>query len=279
MLLYSRTINRDPRDAAQFEKPELLRRYESICAGRPRALKEFDQWYMEPRQAFFRLAYMHSRGDLVDRDVFVIGDDDLVGLAAALTGLPRRVLVLEIDERLVEFTNRMAREHGLQERLEARMFDVRQEFPAELRGRFDVFVCDPAETLTGLRLFLSRGAAGLRGEGSAAYFGLTSLEASKAKWLKVQRLCHQMGFLVTDIRRAFTEYPNPGWDPSLAFWAKLEQAPAAPWYRSAFWRLEAVNPPVSALDGPFTGPVEDLYIDDEVRLVAASACLRRNSVC
>jgi len=44
------------------------------------------------------------------------------------------------------------------------------------------------------------------------YFGLTTLECGKAKWLKIQREILGMGFALTDVIRNFTEYPDPGWE-------------------------------------------------------------------
>lgn len=46
----------------------------------------------------------------------------------------------------------------------------------------------------------------MQGEGSAAYFGLTSLEASKKKWFAIQKVLTDMNFVLTDIRRNFNGY-------------------------------------------------------------------------
>jgi len=49
--------------------------------------------------------------------------------------------------------------------LKAEKFDVRKPLPAGYQGAFDVFSCDPVETLEGIKLYISRGTSGLRGIG------------------------------------------------------------------------------------------------------------------
>ena len=63
-----------------------------------------------------------------------------------------------------------------------RDLDVRRPLDADLVGAFDLFHCDPVETLEGIRLFLSRGCSGLLGVGAVACFGLTAIEASRRPW-------------------------------------------------------------------------------------------------
>jgi len=41
-----------------------------------------------------------------------VGDDDLTSLALGITGLPRKVKVLEVDKRLVEYINKKAESLG-----------------------------------------------------------------------------------------------------------------------------------------------------------------------
>ncbi|MBC7106669.1 MAG: bis-aminopropyl spermidine synthase family protein, partial [Firmicutes bacterium] len=166
---------------------EVERRFRELAAGRPPAVPEFDQGWVDPTTTVARVALMYLRGDLEGRDLFILGDDDLTSLAAAITGMAGRIAVLEADERLVAFITEVAAREGLTN-LEARQYDVRHPLPAELCGRFDTFVVDPVETLPGIGLFLSRCVQALKGTGSAGYLGLTHLEASHQKWFAVQNL-------------------------------------------------------------------------------------------
>jgi hypothetical protein len=244
-----------------------LRRLEALLAGRPEPDLGYDQGAITPADALLRAAFLEERGDLRGRDLLLVGDFDLMSLALALTGQPRRVVVLEIDRRVVDFVNAAAAREGL--RVSARPFDVREPIPAALERSFDAFLCDPVETLAGISLYLSRGASALRGEGAAAYLGLTTLEASRGKWWGIQGVLHDMGFVLTDARRRFSDYPDhdgaPAPDSSFE-WPVLQrlgtEGTGHRWYRSAFLRAEAVRVPAPAVTGAVAlGP--ELYVDDE----------------
>lgn len=237
-----------------------LAEFDEIAADRPRAKEEFDQWYMTPEHALHRVGLFHARGDLLNRRILIIGDDDLLGIGCALTGLPLEVVVLEVDQRIIDFTNAVAKERGL--RLTARTFDARHALPEEFRRRFDVFACDPVETVEGCKVFLSRGAAGLKGLGSAIYFGLTTLECTKRKWFDIQKLLASMNFVFTDVIRNFTEYPDPGWEERLPIWANLRMKPTSTWYRSSVLRLEAVDVPRPVVAEAYEGDW-DFFLDDD----------------
>ncbi|KAL6041305.1 N(4)-bis(aminopropyl)spermidine synthase [Balamuthia mandrillaris] len=229
----------------------LLHLFNEIAATRPSAKEEFDQWYMSPQHALHRVGFMHARGDLLGKKIFILGDDDLLSLACALTGLPERVVCVEADQRLIDFLNAAAKRYNL--RLEAHLYDARFALPQSFQRSFDVFASDPVETVEGCKVFLSRGVASLKGPGSVIYFGLTTLECNKQKWFGVQKLVSGMGFSMTDIVRNFTEYEDPGWEDRLPFWANLGLKPTAAWYKSSFWRLEAIQQPVPAVIGSYDG--------------------------
>lgn len=182
-----------------------------MSAGRPPAIQDFDQGSVTPETTVSRVLFLEQNGDLWGKDILVLGaEDDLTGLAIALTRKARRVLVLDIDARLVDFDNRAFRELGI-DNAEARVFDLRNPLPKELLGAFDVFVSDPPETLASFRAFIGRGIAALREEGAVGYFGLTLRDASVYKWREFQRLLTgEFGVVITDILQNFNHYMN--WD-------------------------------------------------------------------
>jgi len=244
---------------------ELRERFQSIATKRPPSNPMYDQGYMAPDDVLLRIAFMHERGDLGGAEIIVLGDDDLLSIACALTGLPKRVLALDVDKSIVDFINRVSREEGLE--VAAELYDVREPLDAELEHSFDVFVTDPVETLDGISLFLSRGASSLKGTGSSGYFGLTTLEASRVKWQGIERRLINMGFVITDIRRAYSVYPVEKGN----FFEHEEMLKAVKmlgarsdhnWFTSAFWRVEAVEEPKPL----FTGKLKigkEFYVDDE----------------
>jgi predicted methyltransferase len=226
---------------------ELERRFRELARDRPRPELGFSQGYMRKEDVWARVALMHHYEEVEGKSIVLVGDDDLVGLALALTGLPERVTVLDIDGRLGEFLEEVGRREGLE--VEFVEYDVRDPLPRELRGRFEVFVTDPPEEQRGLRAFLCRAVCALRPSGSSGYFGLTSLESPPERWLWLQRWLSRRNLVLTDILRDHSFYPTreygmgfPYEEPVLR---RLEfeyrAPPSVDWYRSAFLRVTAVG--------------------------------------
>ncbi len=244
-------------------------RFRDITAERPLPVAEYDQGFMRPEDTVARVVFMHRMGDVANRDILLIGDDDLVSVALALTGLPRRIVVVDVDERLGAFIERVNREHGFH--IEFHPLDIRRPLPSDLTARFDAFVTDPVETLPGFELFLSRAAASLRGRYSAGYFGLTTLEASLAKWHRLQWLLLRMNFVITDVLRDFSLYPEREnrWEQFYASYAMMSlfhiegYLPDRDWYRSSFLRIEAIATPQPTILGECALSEAELYFDEE----------------
>ena len=245
--------------------PRLAERLEDLLRNRPRAAEDFDQGFISLEGVLRRVAFILERGDLLGRSLCLVGDDDLLGAALALTGLPESVLVLEIDSRLVDFINQSASQLGLN--LSARAFDVQAPLPEDLAGNYDVFVTDPVETLPGLTLFLSRGVSAIAGPGGSGYFGLTTLEASRDKWFAIQQRLHQMGLVITDIRRRFSLYPQQetsfaSYQEKCEVFQRIGVEANTDWYTSSLYRVEAVREPRPYIREGMTLD-EKVYMDEE----------------
>ena len=225
---------------------KIAEKFREIAASRPEAIQDYDQGYVTEESTLYRIAFMWARGDLGGKEILVLGDDDLVSLAAALTGAPKRVVMLDIDERLVEFVREVARREGLQ--VEALRHDLREPLPEELLSAFDTFFCDPTESLRGFLAFAGRGISALKGPGSAGYMGLTRREASLSKWRAIQRELLERGAVLTDLRDDFHDYVNWPYIETMRSWEHLpvKRVPGRdePWYRSALIRIELVEAPV-----------------------------------
>ncbi|MDO8689119.1 MAG: bis-aminopropyl spermidine synthase family protein [Dehalococcoidia bacterium] len=244
---------------AKFRKA--LERFEVLAAERPEPVQEFDQAYVTPETTMARLALMADRGDLAGKDLLVLGDDDLMGLGAALTGLPKRVVVVEIDGRLTDFMSEAARVDGLS--LQVMTHDLAAPLPPGLAGSFDTFFTDPPDAQGGMRLFLSRAIEGLRGPGMSGYFGLTMIESSLYRWRELQEyLVRDCGVVVTDVISDFSTYVN--WDYlGSSLGTKMDgllSPPKNPWYRSALYRIELLPGSKPRLDGLDR---EGLYVGKE----------------
>jgi predicted methyltransferase len=239
----------------------LAARYRRMAAGRPPPVGTFDQGHLTVDSVLARVRDLAGFGDLYEGvRIAVLGDDDLLSLALALTGAPERVAVFEVDDRLTRFIADRATQGGLP--VEVHTVDLRRPLPARHLGGFDVFVCDPSETEAGLRMFVGRGLSCLRpGPGGAGYFGMTLIEADLAKWRALQRWLTGFPVAVSAILPDHGRYEN--WptqaEEAQAFGVAAFSRPArSVWYRSSLFRVETLEGFVPPRPGPVRGdPISD----------------------
>jgi S-adenosylmethionine decarboxylase proenzyme len=239
-------------------------RFVPLLAKRPPADATYDQGALTAESVFHRLALMYARGDVAGQKILLLGDDDLLSIALALTALPGEIVVVEIDPRLTRFIKQVARENDLDIRVIEH--DVRERFSHDLRAHFDTFVTDPSETIQGLLLFVEKGLAMLApGGGRAGYFGITLIEASLLKWnLWERHLLQNHALVFTHISEPFSLYAkgdNVGSGVNVDF-APMATPPGAPWYRSSFFRVETLKEFVPPADYD-SNPRDELYQDAE----------------
>lgn len=219
--------------------------FKNIVKDRPAPSINFFQGYMREEDVVSRAALMHRYGDLRNKKIILIGDDDLLSIVLSLTGLPARICVLDADERLGNFLKKVNREQGFE--IEFKKYNVKDPLPKDMTGAFDTFSSEPLESASGLKAFVTRGVSCLR-ENGAGYFGLTILEASLKKWLLIERLLAKMNCVITDIIRDFSRYPMNYETVNYEDFAKELPFPVGPnpgrdWYRSTLFRFEAIGQP------------------------------------
>ncbi len=243
-----------------YEKLDIVKEFIEIAKNRPKAIMDYDQGYVTEETTLARIAFMDQRGDLRNKDLLILGDDDLMSVAAMLTRYPKRIAVFEIDQRIVNFIKKVAEDIGYD--IEVYQHDLRKPLPDEFKGKFDTFFTDPTETLLGLKAFIGRGISALRSPRSAGYFGLTLVDSSFYKWRELQRvLVTEFNVVITDIIRDFSEYVNWEYIQQMSGWQKapIKVTPNINWYTSTLYRIETLR--------GFRGFEEtlegDIYRDDE----------------
>lgn len=124
------------------------------------------------------------------------------------------------------------------------------------------------ETVLGIRLFIARCVAALKGKGSAGYFGLSHYESSLRKWFAVEKDLLDTNLVITDVIRDFNKYLLVGERIIEKGFRVVKEAPFEvkapdyPWYRSTFFRVELVREPHLLI----TEEVEwarELYFDED----------------
>jgi hypothetical protein len=203
------------------------------------ATANYDQLQLTIKSMLLKLDFMIKNGDVFDESIICLGDDDLLGICLALTGLPKNVLVVDIDERIVKYEIETSRRFKV--RVKGLVHDLRDPIPKKFRKKFDVFVTEPPDTLNGLTLFFSRGCELLK-DGGVAYVGLGKCNLSLKTYQKFQNRILRMGFAVTDIlsnsllyKVSKNELEN--WpEVNLPRWIK---PPKKPWFRVDLLRAES----------------------------------------
>lgn len=109
--------------------------------------------------ALRRALFLATRFDLRHRTLLCVGDHDLTSLAVALVRPEARVLVVDLDERVLAHIDAVAARLGLPVRTHTA--DLRLGLPASLREGADLVFTDPPYTPDGVDLFVRRGVEGL----------------------------------------------------------------------------------------------------------------------
>ncbi len=223
---------------AKPEEREFYKKFLLIQQDRPLPIQDFDQAFVTPECTVSRVLFADRKGDIYNKKILVMGDDDLIGLALGLWGTAKEVRVIEVDERIVEFTNKRAKEWGLN--VKAEIFDLRQPLPDDMFGKYDVFFTDPPETVPAIKAFVHRGIAALKEPGSAGYFGFTLRDSSLNRWHILQTFLLEQGAVITDIIYNFNEYVNWGYheETKARRVAPVSIKPERNWYRSSMYRIE-----------------------------------------
>jgi predicted methyltransferase len=139
-------------------------------------------------------------------DILLIGDDDLLGLALALSAARRRIAILDADRTLLALIRQFA-PVGVVELSE---HDVRHGLPRGLRGRFDEVFTDPPYTLPGQLLFIHRALWALRpGLGASLYVCASRAYMPASQLTAVRGFLRLAGFELASRYPDFNRYKAP----------------------------------------------------------------------
>lgn len=234
--------------------------FKEIAKDRPKPIGEFDQGYQTTDSNLARLAFMYNHGDVKGKNILVLGDDDLMSICLALAKA-KHIVVVDIDRRLVNFIDEKAKEYGLD--IETLELDLKNPLPNDFIERFDVFVTDPLETITGFRIMVARGIAAVK-IGSAGYFGLTLIDCGLKDWLSFEKMILDCNATIVSAIPSFSYYEvweyikdrgehhklsdeeklfiaqrvEQSW---LSIPKELRQLTNKPWYTSTFFRIVKVG--------------------------------------
>lgn len=165
----------------------------------------YDQCPVTLETLMRRTFLMLLRGDVQNKKILLIGDDDFLSLSLSLTEKAKEIIVMDIDEELLQTINKISETNGLE--VQTVHYDIRKPLPTKLLSRFDVVFADPPYTFSGINLFLSRGLETLKDtEGGKFYLCFSQLDLSSSEILHVQRAINSAGLVISEILYNFNEY-------------------------------------------------------------------------
>lgn len=235
---------------------DIYYRFKPYYDEKPENIPEFDQGSMRCKDVLKRLVFIYDKGDLCNTRILILGDDDLLSIAIAMTELPVEIAVLDVDKRLICYIKNVSRKEDLN--IEAKVYNIGNKMP--LSKKMDVFISDPVESLVGIKLFLSRGIS-LLANGGRFYFGLTHIDSSLSKWQKIEQMLVDRDCVITDIVRDFASYPG-------VYYKNIKKrlffdpgSPPQSWYTSSLIRGVKLEDKIS--EGESVSLGASLYKDDE----------------
>src|SRR3989344_787863 len=175
----------------------------NIYKNKPVPTFLFDQRPVTVETTIERAKYLSQRGDMTDKEIVLIGDDDLTSISIALLRRAKNLVVFDIDKRLVEYINKIAKEHYLP--VKAYEYDLTKNIPKEFYKEFDVFLTDPTPSKKPFSLFVAIGLNLLKDEeGKVGY--VSFYPSHQIKTIDFQRVLTDFKVIITDMIPKFTEY-------------------------------------------------------------------------
>ncbi|GEM_PF-904285 len=166
--------------------------------------RRLDQVRATPETVRRRIEFLYERGWLEQRSIMLMGDNDIMSIGLAMTDLPRRVTVFDIDHDLIKFINSVKPSNGL--KVECSRYDARKPFSERLSGKYDIAVTDPPYTPEGLDLFIRRCIQGINNSNGAVLISFGYSDRSRERVLPLQDILTKRGLVIEEIAPSFNRY-------------------------------------------------------------------------
>jgi hypothetical protein len=173
---------------------------------RPLPQRTYDQFTATIETVAKRVFLMNFLGDLKNKRILFLGDDDFTSLPTAYLQLATLITVLDIDERILFNLQNISDKSNL--KIETIKHDLRKPLPEKLRENFDIIFTDPPYTSYGLKLFLSRAVESLDKKNQAAriYLCYGNSDRAKERFLPIQEIITSLGLMIRWVFDKFNRY-------------------------------------------------------------------------
>lgn len=203
--------------ASPIDLRECLNAISDVVNNRPRPLREFDQIYMKTADMLLQTEHIGKRFD--NKEIIFIGDGDAISLClvhlhnnAFLDHGPKKVHVLDFDERIVLSIREFAKRFEIEDKVTAEVYNVADALPKKHWHKYDGFYSNPpfgaSNNGKSIEAFLKRG---IEAVGKDAIGCLVVADDSRYNWTKevlysVEKIVIDNGFVISEVLPEFHQY-------------------------------------------------------------------------
>ena len=182
---------------------KLLNKYSNL---RPSAKREYDQFTATLETTARRATLIEFFGDIKDKRLLFLGDDDFTSVAIASFKTARDIVAADIDDRILDNIKIVSQKEGFEVRTMS--YDARKALPKDLRGKFDAVFTDPPYTQMAVELFISRAVAALDATNQSAriYACYGNSDRAKERFLPVYDVFVKSGLMTRWVFDKFNRY-------------------------------------------------------------------------
>ncbi|ENJ9654503.1 bis-aminopropyl spermidine synthase family protein [Clostridium botulinum] len=198
-------------------KEQLSLNLNNIFENRPKADVSVDQSKCTLETAIKRALLCLENNCLIGKNILCVGDDDLISVSIGMllhtlySGnmnlCKTKIYVLDSDQRILDYICEIGKLYDLP--VNCYNIDFRDSIPNEYISKMDCLYTDPPYTLSGMKLFLSRGLECLKNSVSLNVF-LSYAHKSQEEMLKIHKIFIELGLSALRIMPKFNRYEGAG---------------------------------------------------------------------
>jgi len=206
----------------QFEiRQEQLEKFRVLLfkygSKRPKPDRNLDQFWATEETVLKRATLLGNIPDISQKSLLFLGDDDLTSVAFTLFYRAKKVTVVDIDPRLLQFLEAISKNEGLP--IEFCEHDLRKPLEKTRFKNYDIVFFDPPYTPQAVNIWLMRAMEASLGSGSnikrkrpenlisrkyLLCYGYTDRSAERG--LKIQEIITSLGLVIQEKARSFNGY-------------------------------------------------------------------------
>ncbi|WP_018682310.1 bis-aminopropyl spermidine synthase family protein [Actinokineospora enzanensis] len=178
--------------------------FEAYLTDVPTPLRALDHVQADVDTMLRRARWLDETYHLPGARLLCVGDHDLTALAACTRRPELSATVVDVDDRLLDYVDRVARARGLD--IQCLHADFRVALPPAAVGCADLVFTDPPYTPEGIRLFLARAVESLRDPEGRVVVAYGYSPRTPALGWKVQQEILRLGLVFEAVLPNFNRY-------------------------------------------------------------------------